>query len=273
MESARELPKQGGIKVFFRRIQRYSFIFYILLILAFVFLLPRSEAILTKIDFLNVKKISVQTVKGEKPEYIDDDKVSEILGGYIGQNYFTFESDSLTKDLVAGSAFIKESIVSKQFPNSIVVDIVEREPFLITAIDEQSCVLLDAAAFTLHLSAYSEDENCSSLAQEYSVPVLAVEDSKLAFKENEQSSFYTVEDIWEITKVLNEYGYQVVSMKLADQILTVTVNDKRTITFSLNQSVDTQLERFIAVVGQIELDNLDFRSLDLRYKRPVLKRK
>jgi cell division septal protein FtsQ len=179
----------------------------------------------------------------------------------------------LTKDLVAGSPIIKEAIVSKQFPNTISVDIVEREPFLITAIDEQSCVLLDAAAFTLHVSMYSEDENCAGMAQRYLVPVLAVEDSKLAFKENEQSSFYTVEDIWRVTKVLNEYGYQLVSLKLADQILTVTVNDRRTLTFSLNQSIDTQLERFIAVVGQIELEDLDFRSLDLRYKRPVLKRK
>lgn len=269
----KELPKTGDVKVFFRKIRRYKFLLYILALLFLVFLLPRSGQILSKIDLFNVKQISIQTVKGDVPKNISESKLTDIASVYIGQNYFVFQSEGLRKDLIDKSAFIKEAIISKQFPSSITVEVVQREPFLIAHVDKQSCVLLDASAYTLVFVPESEDENCSGLKKEYSVPTLILNDSKVVFKENEQSSFYVSEDIWKIAKVLSEYGYQVSQLSLNDQVLIVTVNDKRTVTFSLNQSVDTQLERFIAVVGQIQLDDLDFRSLDLRYKRPVLKRK
>jgi hypothetical protein len=51
----------------------------------------------------------------------------------------------------------------------------------------------------------------------------------------------------------------------------VDLNSGQSFSFSMSEDIDTQLERFIAVANKIKSDNLEFKSIDLRFERPVLK--
>ncbi len=255
------------IRIFLRKIGKYRKIFSLILILIFIFSLPLLPQILFRITIFNIDSVKIVDSNGKELKYVSEEQISQFSESILGKNYFTLKTEDIKSDIVKFNPFVKSSIVSKEFPNGIVINVLEREPLLTLNISDERCVILDSEGYTLQ---EIEQEDCMETLDIKTVP-LTLADSKVVFKQGEQSTFYLVKDILKVIKVFEEYKIETVSFKIVDDILTVNISSKRAVFISLNQSIDLQLQRFISIANQIITDDMKFKTLDLRYNRPVLK--
>ena len=76
-------------------------------------------------------------------------------------------------------------------------------------------------------------------------------------------------EVDEVLKVLDEFGYTTKSLSFDKSVLEITDGDK-TITLEINDEYQEQLSRMYLVLEKVNIEGLDYKSLDLRFERPVM---
>lgn len=245
-----EIAKRKKKKL--KRKINFSFLKYVLLLFVLIFILFYSPLFL-------IREIRINNLK-----YIDEDNIVFEFEELLGENFFLADLSALRQEVVKNYSFIQNIYTEKVFPNSLVIHIREKSPFVFLN-NEQGCFLLDNVAFVLLQG------DCVDLGTNYSAVEVVGEDlNNIEFVVNTQSNFYNVEKIDKILEVLNYYDLNVKLVTINGQSGEFVLFDDSVIVFSFVEGVDTQLKRFIIVREKMEVEGLLFETLDLRYERPVL---
>ena len=80
-----------------------------------------------------------------------------------------------------------------------------------------------------------------------------------------------MDSISKVIKIVNSLGYDIKTVTLSGDILEIKLTSDNIVRFSVDEDLDTQLERFVIVAGKIKSDKIKFKSLDVRFERPVIK--
>ncbi len=234
-----------------------------------IFVLLLGFLLYSKTNLFVMNRIFFKFTNGEKLLYVSESALSE--GEYLQSRpkFFSFESAKVIQQVKATSNFIESVYLVKEFPNTLNVYILERKPFATLQIGTTRCILLDEKSFVLEI----DESDCKDLASKYSTITIFSEDPKVSFMANASSNYHQLELIEQVIKVLNEYKVGVASVSLDENVAVFEIDKKRKLVFSFNQDILVQLERFLAVSKELEKKEYKFKSIDFRFKRPVLSTK
>lgn len=215
---------------------------------------------------LSIKDIRLTSIGKENIEFLDSEKLMEIVDSYKNKKYLESDPEEIKKKVEEFSFFIKSVIVFKELPGTIKIDILERVPFLSLKIDSK-CYLLDNENFVLDILS----ENCQEISKKYETLYVVSDDPKIQFIKGEYSSFHQIEKITQTMKILNEYSFGVSDVSIADNIALFKIDGSKSIKVSFNQDVPTQLVRLVAVFNELGKKNYNYRIIDVRPERPTIK--
>lgn len=246
------------VKYIFWRLRYYIFI---LLLLVISFLVYRYTSVLT------INQVVIDSINQEKLSQVDKTKAEDDTNWVIGKKYFDVNIEDIKKGF-EGNAFVKSTLVTKIFPNTLLIYIQERIPFVSLEIDNNTCILLDQESFVL----LKAEGNCKEINNKYTPIPLSINDPKMSFIENSQSTYYQVRDVVKLIEIFGKYNLGINDIKINDNIMKVRVASKKYFVFSQGQDITVQLTRMVAVMPEIEKSNLKYTTLDLRFSRPVLRK-
>lgn len=219
-----------------------------LIIIALVVLLIY---ILTILGVFKIKKI--ETTKDL--QHIQN--LSEVTNQYLGEGYFVLDLDEMEENVRQSFRYVKEVSAQKIFPNKILLEIEEYEPDLYLEYKEVCHILSEKGVI---LEQNEEYEAC-----------MLKDGIKLSSQQNilaEEKLIYNIE-IWEVLKILEEFGWKVTEVKVDKNILEITDGTK-TVTIEISDGYETQLSRLYLVLEKANIEGVEYRSLDLRFERPVM---
>lgn len=230
-----------------------------------------SIYLLTHLSYFNITKLNITNTEGKELTYVTNDYIINNFNKQKDKNYFLYNIDTLETDLKKDNSYLEEAIVSKTFPNQLDIVIKERVPKLVLN-NQNKCMLLSDTGYTLDIQEYV-DGKCNLV---YSYPGLIIinnPDFLGDFNINSQSSFYIVKDIANIISVYNYYGLGILSCDIKDNIMTCSTQKSITVILSTAQDFRDQLVRSIAILEQLNKQMSGIKSIDVRYKRPVIQEK
>lgn len=206
----------------------------------------------------------ISDLKTNELNYIKSKDIISEFEILYGENFFLTDISSLRGEVIKKHPFIERVYTEKIFPNKILINIREKEPAFVVN-KEKGCFLLDRYGFVLL------EEDCNFLKSNYSVKEVFGKDlNNIEFIVNAQSSFYNAKYLYDIISVLEYYGYRVKSIESQNHMATFELHDNRFLVFSFLDDIDIQLKRLIIINKKIQVEEMLFKSIDLRYQRPVL---
>jgi hypothetical protein len=207
--------------------------------------------LLTVLGVFQIKKIE----KNIELEYVEN--FTQITNQYIGRGYFSLNLDNMEEEIKNSSRYIKNVSAEKVFPNKIYLDIKEYQPMSYFEYKE-TCYIISEEGFVLEEN--MEYENC-----------ILENGIKLTSKQNILTEDRLIFDseLLDIVKVLKEFGWSVNEIEFEENILNVTDGEK-TVTIEVNQEFENQLSKLYLVLEKVNIESIEYKSLDLRFERPVM---
>lgn len=261
-------------EVFFKRLARVLVIGISLVIL--YLLLFKSP--LTQIDTVSIKAVSADSQLTDQEAVLLQENVLKVVSG---KNLFLTKIEEVEEVAYKSSPYVQKVTVHKSFPQTLTIKASRRHGVMLVATNS-GCVLLDRFGFTLEYEKKELEEDasiekiqksCAEFLSRFSLPVLYVKALKAEFKPGNESTFYDASKFIQLIDILNASNYQPLQISWDKDTYLVTTSDKHQLIFSALQDFELQLKRFIVVADQIASNEMEFVSLDLRYERPVLRRK
>lgn len=233
-------------------IRRYVFLFILLIIIFFSFLL----------GLWNVRNIEF-----ELPEdsYTDINKLKESADSVKGKNIFLISVDELESKLKEKNGFVKRITVEKRIPFTLHVLVDEYTPSFM-GYSSEKCVLFSREGVHLKELCTECSEECIQYLNEYSSMYIT---SNSALEGNGKLIY--AEEIGDILKILSTFGYSIKSLSINDGIATFEDFNGHTFTFDITENLNIQLNRVYIVGKKINSESMEFKSLDLRFDRPVMR--
>ena len=221
----------------------------------------------------NIKKYEIYDISGaEIPPNILNDISKYIEENSVGENFFLLSPSELNNQLVSNISYIKNVDVKKSLPNKLEIFVEIYQPELLSVLNGGQCYVLSTEGIMLERVCEGETRDCCMGYIEtnklYLLTSSSVDISKL---ENGKEKLLVMESISKVTKVTKSLGYNIKSVTLSGDILELQTIDGKILRFSLGEDLDTQLERLVIVAGKIKSDKIKFKSLDVRFERPVIK--
>lgn len=221
----------------------------------------------------NIKKYTVTDLNGL---YISP-AISSLIDKYmeeklIGKNYFSFSTTTVEKDMLSSVPYINQVNIEKVVPNKLEIFVDLYVPSSTALVRDSECYLLSAEGIVLDTICKEDTVNCcKNYASENSLYNFSSSEVDKSSAANGKQKLLIMESIYKVVKVLSTYKYEVKNVTLKATILEITLKTDQTFKFSMAEDLDLQLERFIAVANRVKSDNLEFKSIDFRFERPVLK--
>jgi cell division septal protein FtsQ len=236
-------------------------------IVLFVFLLTML------IGIWNIKKYTLTDLQGlDIPT-----NVSTLIDKYmeeklVGRNYFSFSTTSFEKDMLKSVPYIKEVNIEKVIPNKLEVFVDLYRPASTALIRDSECYLLSGEGIVLDTICKEDTVNCcKNYSTDHSLYLFTSAEVDSSTMENGKQELIIIESIYKVVKVINTYGYEIKGITFVSNILEITTKTDQSFKFSMAEDLDLQLERYISVANKVKSDNLEFKSIDFRFERPVLK--
>jgi len=197
-------------------------------------------------------------------KYVDKGKLEEGFNNIYGNNIFSLKPNDVVFELKNSSGFIKSVYVDKVIPSKLVLEIQEYEPKYVFYFSN-SCNLYSSDGERL----MSLCEDCVSECKQMSLDwdVIYITSSDL-LDEGERFIYYS--EIADILTLLSEFGYDIYDISIEKGVVVLS-NEQHFFVFDITRDLEVQLSRFYLVGEKINHDNVEFKSLDLRFERPVLK--
>ena len=221
----------------------------------------------------NIKRYTITDLNGlDIPQNVSiliDKYMEEKL---IGKNYFSFSTTSIDKEMLSSLSYIKLVNIEKVVPNKLEVFVELYTPSSTALIRGSECYLLSEDGVVLDTICKEDTVNCcKNYASKNFIYNFTSSEVDKSNAENGKQKLLIMESIYKVVKVLSTYKYEIKSVSLENKILEITLKTDQTFKFSMSEDLDIQLERFIAVANRVKSDNLEFKSIDFRFERPVLK--
>lgn len=190
----------------------------------------------------------------------------------IGKNYFFFSSITFEKNMVSSLSYVKSVNIEKVIPNKLEVFVEVYQPKSVAYIRNQSCYILSEEGYALEQICKDDTQNCcTQYAKDKNLYLFTSADVDISTSDNGKQKLLVMDEISETVKVVETYKYNISTIALNNSVLEITLDSGQIFRFSMTEDLETQLERFIAVANRVKSDNLEFKSIDFRFERPVLK--
>jgi uncharacterized protein YuzE len=207
--------------------------------------------ILTILGVFKIRKIETDKELKHAPS------ITQATNQYLGKGYFSLNLAQMEEDIKTSSRYIKEVSAEKVFPNKIYLEIEEYNPISYL---EYKDVCYIFAQEGIMLEETTEYEEC-----------LLENGIKLNSKQNilaENRLIFDTE-LYEVVKVLEEFGWKVTQVKFNKNVLEISDGEK-VVTIEINQEYETQISKLYLVLEKVNIEGLEYKSLDLRFERPVM---
>lgn len=248
---------------FINRLQRLPVIVFVkkyFVVFLIIFLLFLSNVF----GFWNVKNIDIDL---KEDSYINEDEVLVSLQKILGSNIFLVSPSDVKSVVSSKHGFVKDVVVEKKIPNTLRLVVDEYVPKYVGYYQDK-CVLFSKEGSNIKEIC----KDCESSCKEESSIYYPVYISSDAILENNRRLIFSSE-LEEISSVLNDYGYFMSSVDIKSGITSVECDDGHSFVFDITDDLDIQLGRMFLVGQKINNESMDFKSLDLRFERPVMKLK
>jgi hypothetical protein len=224
---------------------------------------------------LNLSYFTISNVKvvsaGETSVflYADEKQIKKSANMLIGQNYFKVNVEEVLTKIVASDTFISHGFFEKEFPNTIVIRLYEREPMFLYQVNNTYCALVDKNTYVL--IAENDLEKCVTYSAKYPVPKVSILDSKVEYKVGTNSNTFVTDNLLKMFDTFKYFNFSVSSVKIANNVCEVITSEGKQFLFSLDSDFEEQLIRFRIAMGEIIEKKMEYTVLDVRYERPVIK--
>jgi len=208
--------------------------------------------LLTIIGVFKIKKIEIT----KNLVYVGN--LEQVTNKYIGQGYFNLDLNKLEEDILAYSPYIKSVSSEKIFPNKIMIKPEEYKPMSYLEYND-TCYIFSEEGIILEEN--SENELCqldSGIKLQSEQNIIA--DKRLIFDT----------ELYEVTKILEEFDIYVTNVDFEKNKLELSDGEK-TITLEINKEYENQLSKLYLVLEKVNIESIQFKSIDLRFNRPVMK--
>jgi hypothetical protein len=198
-------------------------------------------------------------------------------------NYFVFSSIQFQQKIYSEIPRVERIRIEKIVPNKIIMFLQIHEPKYIVDLGSNECNILSSQGYLLEVvskEGENEDEDgnreimedlCINYALENDLVLFSSTDIEISKMEDGKRRLLLMEDINRVVEVVEAFRYEVNNVILTKDVLEINEKEGRVFKFSMTDDIDTQLKKYIIVIGKIRNDLLEFTSLDLRFERPVMK--
>jgi len=240
----------------------------ILISFLFITLILACAFALDKVGITEISDFIVVERSGGEFSYID----SELLEYYLeskfnGISYYKLDEEKVKNSITSYTPYVKDITISKLFPSSVKILIIEKKPIL-TVRSGSRCGVIDDAG--LCLNKISEDFTCEDLAKLTSTKILQADSLQLSFAINKPISFYDTDLILMTTQMIEQSGYSIESYTYTDETYSFNIESGQQIIFTSLESFELQQKRMLISLSEIDSRKMDFKILDVRYDRPVI---
>ena len=243
------------------RIKRISLVVFIKKYIVF-FLLLLILVLSLSFGFWNVREIEFSLQEGSNSKELT---LNESVESVKGKNIFLVSPLELEESVMKENSFVKKIYVEKRVPFKIYIRVQEYIPAYI-GYSSNRCVLFSQEGVNIKEICKECLESCMESIAEYSA-VFVLSDATL--ESSKKLIFYS--EFNDILKVLDTFGYEIDSIEIVEGISTFKSSNENLFIFDLTNSLDIQLSRMYLVGQKINSENMVFKSLDLRFVRPVMR--
>jgi len=222
----------------------------------------------------NIKKYTLTDINGQEVPLEVANQIDEYIQNNLkGRNYFFFSTMPYEKDMAKTLQYLKDVNIEKIVPNKLEIFVEIYKPVCTAYLHSNSCYLLSEEGYVLNQICEEEVENCcKQTAETNNIYMFSSSDTDISPNDSGKQTLIILENVSKITKVIMVYDYAIEGITLNGSILEVTLNTGQVFRFNMSDNLDIQLERYIAVANRVKSDNLEFKSIDFRFERPVLKK-
>ncbi len=255
----RDLRKRNKV---INRVKRFSVVVFlrgIFPILIFIIILFLSFIL----GFWNIKRF----------EYSDSSflnittkEIDSYLEEFKGKNIFFVSPKDVEEKILNSNSYVKRVYVKKIIPSKLLITIKEYEPYFI-GYSSDTCLLFSKEGIKVEKVCAECEEICFEQGEESLVRI----SSDQALEANGRLLFY--EEFQNIFLLFEEFGYDISIIEIEDGIVTVYDNKDHSFVFDITYNLDIQLARWYLVAKKIVSDMIEFKSIDMRFERPVMKYK
>jgi hypothetical protein len=207
--------------------------------------------ILTVIGVFKIKEIELEN----ELEYVEN--ITTVTNQYLGKGYFSLNLEELENDIQSYDRYVKEVKAEKIFPNRINIVIEEYQPAYYFE-NKEVCYIISQEGLLLEENV--EYEECSL---EGGILIQA-QDTILA----EGKLIFDLE-LYKAVQILKEFGWEISKVEFQKNVMHIFDNEK-SITIEVNQEYEDQLSKLYLVLEKANIEGIEYKSVDLRYQRPVM---
>lgn len=235
-------------------------LFVVLLVLAVLY-------VIFKTPILQIKSVEVSGLNNSELVNIDKNAAFVIVSESIGESYFTVNAQTVIEKLSAQFPFVKNVVVSKEFPDKLLFQIEERQPVFTVNINNTQCVLLEADGFVIDVEL--DPSKCRDESAAFKTVYIETVNPLNPFVRREHSNVYMITRLSELKLLLASKNYSVARIVIKDEYCEITLQNQKILVFAIDNSLQVQVARFEIILPELEKAFDKFKVLDLRYERPV----
>lgn len=242
------------------RVKRFSVVIFlrrIYLILIFIILLFLSFLL----GLWNIKRFEYAN---SSLSNISTEEIDSYIEGFKGKNIFSVSPKEVEEAIYNGSGYVKKVYVKKIVPSKLLITIEEYEPYFI-GYSSDTCLLFSKEGIKVDKLCEECEDICFEQGDESLVRIL----SDQALEANDRLLFYN--EFHNILLLLEEFGYEISMIEIEDGVVTVYDIKEHFFVFDITYNLDVQLARWYLVAKKIVSDMIEFKSIDMRFERPVMK--
>jgi cell division septal protein FtsQ len=236
-----------------KKISRHR-LFKILKPLIPILLLILTITILTWLGVFKIK--TIQHIKNL--QYVTNWDIA--TNPYLGQGYFSLNLENLKDDIKKINGYVKEIQAQKIFPNKIDLKIEEYIPKYYLEYKETCYIFSQEGIVLEQKNDYIECnlENGIQLLSNQNI----IADNRLIYDT----------EISKTVKILEEFTLNISKINIEEDVLRFS-DDKREIILESVSDFDAQLSKLYLVLEKVNLERIEYSSLDMRFQRPVMELK
>ncbi len=195
---------------------------------------------------------------------ISEQDLNTYLHEYLDENIFVLSLSKVEEKLYESNGYVKDVFIKKVLPSKLDIYIEELVPKYLGYSSDKCLLFADNGELISEVCEKCEKECKDNKGVEM---LYLTSDSYI---ESRESLLY-YDEISSIQKVLSIFEYIVDTVEISNGIATISDTNGHIFVFDITYDLDIQLSRVYIVCQKIDEDMIEFKRLDLRFDRPVMR--
>ncbi len=254
MRKKRKISSKSTVRLFGSKKNRYLIITFKTLVLIIVIATLGIAGMWTFMgDFFKIKSIVCEINK-----LPCDEKTKVIFNQTLGQNIFLFKGHHFSDEVLRNNQEFKQISFKKKLPETLLINLISREPFAVVEDNEGNKVVVDDAGVVLE----------SNLVKS-NLPTLWL--YSLPFSNDELSVNQQLSTGLELIRLLKNSYLNFEQIKYSSEInISIFLFDQMIATLSAQKDLNSQVDSLQYILHHSRMKDKEIRTIDLRFQKPVV---